>query len=86
MIVLSRWRVVNRVACAATENLAIDDALRVHDAPVLDVTAIDNLPSMLPRESSEDFATQLLPHLKQLDQLNAGVWGRARDFFVQAVG
>ena len=61
-------------------------ALRVHDAPVLDVTAIDNLPSMLPRESSEDFATQLLPHLKQLDQLNAGVWGRARDFFVQAVG
>jgi saccharopine dehydrogenase (NAD+, L-lysine-forming) len=31
-------------------------ALRVHDQPILDVTAIDNLPSILPAESSEDFA------------------------------
>ncbi|MEX5728285.1 saccharopine dehydrogenase (NAD+, L-lysine-forming) [Rhodovulum iodosum] len=52
-------------------------ALRVHDDPVLDVTAIDNLPSMLPVESSEDYAAQLLPSLLGLHDLGAGVWGRA---------
>jgi saccharopine dehydrogenase (NAD+, L-lysine-forming) len=55
--------------------------LRVHDAPPLDVMAIDNLPSLLPRESSEDFAAQLLPHLLTLDRIEAGVWGRARAIF-----
>ncbi|MCA0961712.1 saccharopine dehydrogenase [Salipiger bermudensis] len=55
--------------------------LRVHDTPVLDVMAIDNLPSLLPLESSHDFAGQLLPWLKQLDALDAGVWGRAGDSF-----
>ena len=53
-------------------------ALRVHNTPPLDVTAIDNLPSLLPVESSEDYATQLLPSLLTLDNLNGGVWGRAR--------
>jgi saccharopine dehydrogenase (NAD+, L-lysine forming) len=52
-------------------------ALRVHDTPPLDVTAIDNLPSLLPVESSEDYAKQLLPSLLTLNNLNAGVWGRA---------
>lgn len=52
-------------------------ALRVHDAPPLDVMAIDNLPSMLPRESSEDFAGQLLPSLLALGRLDEGVWARA---------
>ncbi|WP_207496946.1 saccharopine dehydrogenase [Yoonia tamlensis] len=61
-------------------------ALRVHDDPVLDVTAIDNLPSMLPAESSDDFAGQLLPHLMTLDALDHDVWGRARDCFDGAVG
>lgn len=60
-------------------------ALRVHDAPVLDVTAIDNLPSMLPAESSEDFASQLLPHLLTFDTDPDGVWARARDWFDRAV-
>lgn len=55
--------------------------LRVHDTPALDVMAIDNLPSLLPLESSHDFAGQLLPWLKQLDALDAGVWGRAEDTF-----
>lgn len=55
--------------------------VRVHDAPPLDVMAIDNLPSLLPRESSEDFAAQMLPHLLTLDRLDAGVWGRARETF-----
>ncbi len=53
-------------------------ALRVWDAPPLDVTAIDNLPSMLPVESSQDYAGQLLPALLTLGDLGAGVWGRAR--------
>jgi saccharopine dehydrogenase (NAD+, L-lysine-forming) len=61
-------------------------ALRVHDDPVLDVTAIDNLPSMLPAESSADFAGQLLPHLMTLGALDRDVWGRARDCFDGAVG
>jgi len=56
-------------------------ALRVHDNPPLDVTAIDNLPSMLPVESSQDFADQLLPSLLTLDSLTSGVWGRAKAIF-----
>ncbi len=53
-------------------------ALRVCDDPVLDVMAIDNLPALMPVESSEDFAGQLLPHLLGLSELDQGVWGRAR--------
>ncbi len=56
-------------------------ALRVCDAPVLDVTAIDNLPSLLPVESSQDYAAQLLPSLLTLGDLQAGVWGRAAQEF-----
>lgn len=47
----------------------------------LDVMAIDNLPSMLPVESSEDYASQLLPYLMQLDAMDSGVWGRAAQTF-----
>lgn len=53
-------------------------ALRVAEDPPLDVTAIDNLPSLLPVESSEDYAGQLLPSLMTLTDLSAGVWGRAK--------
>lgn len=56
-------------------------ALRVADAPPLDVMAIDNLPSMLPRESSQDYAGQLLPVLSGLDAIQSGPWGRARALF-----
>ncbi|MCR9146684.1 MAG: saccharopine dehydrogenase [Rhodobacteraceae bacterium] len=54
---------------------------RVHDTPPLDVMAIDNLPSLLPLESSLDYAGQLLPSLQALDNLDAGVWGRAGAIF-----
>ena len=57
-------------------------ALRVHDTPPLDVTAIDNLPSMLPVESSQDYAAQLLPTLLELPSLETGVWGRAKDTYL----
>jgi len=60
--------------------------VRVHDDPVLDIMAIDNLPSLLPHEASMDFAAQLLPHLMTLDQIGTGVWARARAAFEQAAG
>lgn len=49
----------------------------------LDLIAIDHLPSMLPAESSEDFSTQLLPHLLSLNDLDSGVWARAHRVFQQ---
>lgn len=58
-----------------------EPALRVADNPPLDVMAIDNLPSMLPRESSVDYAAQLLPVLEQLDRPDAGPWVRAEAIF-----
>ena len=60
-------------------------ALRAHDDPPLDVTAIDNLPSILPVESSIDYAGQLLPSLATLNRLDSGVWGRAKAMFDQHV-
>lgn len=85
-------RVIGDIACDPTSEFSpvkvydrVTDwsapALRVHDAPTLDVTAIDNLPSLLPVESSEDYAAQLLPSLLELDRLDAGVWGRAKAEF-----
>ena len=56
-------------------------ALRVANNPPLDVMAIDNLPSLMPVESSEDYAAQLLPSLITLGNLHSGVWGRAKTEF-----
>lgn len=60
--------------------------IRVAQNPPLDVMAIDNLPSLLPVESSQDFAAQLLPHLMTLDRPDQGVWGRARADFDRFAG
>ncbi|MGX9352775.1 saccharopine dehydrogenase [Shimia sp. W99] len=57
-------------------------ALRVATDPVLDVMAIDNLPSMLPVESSQDYADQLLGTLLSLGDLSGGVWTRAEADFI----
>lgn len=56
---------------------------RVFTDPPLDVMAIDNLPSLLPLESSQDFAAQLLPSLETLTDPEAGVWGRAAAIYDQ---
>lgn len=56
-------------------------ALRVAEFPLLDVMAIDNLPSLLPVESSQDYAAQLLPTLLTLTDISSGVWARARADF-----
>lgn len=45
------------------------------------LVAIDHLPSLLPRESSEDFCTQLMQTLLEIDQIDEGVWARAAQTF-----
>jgi saccharopine dehydrogenase (NAD+, L-lysine-forming) len=63
-----------------------DPVVHVTDGPPpLDVMAIDNLPSMLPVESSEDYADQLLPYLLELDRTDTGVWAEAERIFRQHV-
>ena len=56
-------------------------ALRLMDEPVLDLIAIDHLPSMLPQESSEDFSSQLLGALMALPE--GRVWQRALELFAE---
>ena len=58
-----------------------DPVIRACDDPPLDVVAIDNLPSLLPKESSADFELQMLPSLLSLDRVDEGVWKRASDTF-----
>lgn len=87
-----RLRVIGDIACDPESDFSPikvydrtttwdEPALRVHEVPPLDVTAIDNLPSMLPVESSEDYAAQLLPSLLTLSSLDKGVWARADTTF-----
>ncbi|MDP2086854.1 MAG: saccharopine dehydrogenase [Gemmobacter sp.] len=82
-------RVIGDIACDPTSEFSpikvydrvtdwAQPALRVHDDPPLDVMAIDNLPSLLPLEASEDYAAQLLDVLRGLDRIDEGAWGRAR--------
>ncbi|MFI6409789.1 saccharopine dehydrogenase [Streptomyces sp. NPDC050548] len=52
---------------------------QLHARPPLDLIAIDNLPSLLPKESSTDFSAALLPQL--LDFGTGGAWGRCLDLF-----
>jgi saccharopine dehydrogenase (NAD+, L-lysine-forming) len=85
-----RLRVVSDVSCdptspynpipiyAETTTFAAP-ACRVVDDPPLDVVAIDHLPSLLPRESSEDFAAQLFPHLARFAE--SEVWRGAERVF-----
>jgi len=55
--------------------------LRIDDTKVLDLIAIDHLPSLLPKESSEDYGEQLLTHLLTLDDKSQGVWPTALSLF-----
>ena len=54
-------------------------ATRLIDKPVLDLIAIDHLPSMLPKESSEDFSAQLLDALLELP--DGRTWQSALEIF-----
>ena len=53
----------------------------LEDSAEVSLVAIDHLPSLLPRESSEDFCDQLMPTLKELINIEEGVWGRAKSIF-----
>ncbi|MFF5026463.1 saccharopine dehydrogenase [Streptomyces collinus] len=57
-------------------------ARRLREDPPLDLIAIDNLPSLLPRESSTDFSAALLPEL--LGFGTSAAWRRCLDRFHQA--
>jgi saccharopine dehydrogenase (NAD+, L-lysine-forming) len=90
-----RLRVIGDIACDPASDFSpvkvydrVTDwrapALRVSESPPLDVTAIDNLPSLLPVEASEDYAAQLLHWLMALDRPGdprAEVWKRAEAAF-----
>ncbi len=94
----TRLSVVSDVSCDPTSPgnpLPFYEAPTSWDAPFMPITgaggsfdliAIDNLPSLLPLESSEDFAGQLLPHLLTLkDRSGNPVWLAARQAFEAAV-
>jgi saccharopine dehydrogenase (NAD+, L-lysine-forming) len=58
--------------------------VRTHALQTLDVMAIDNLPSLLPYESSVDFSRQLLPLLLDLNEPANSVWKRAEETFLKS--
>jgi saccharopine dehydrogenase (NAD+, L-lysine-forming) len=91
-----RLSVISDVSCDVTSDrnvLPIYDAVttwqepvrRLSEVPPLDLIAIDNLPSLLPREASVDFSAELAPHLPALTD-PIGVWKRCLASFTKAVG
>ncbi|MBH47782.1 MAG: saccharopine dehydrogenase [Halobacteriovorax sp.] len=52
------------------------------------ITAIDHLPSLLPRESSDDFCSQLLPHLEVFlsGRIEDTPWERSLSLFYRHLG
>jgi saccharopine dehydrogenase (NAD+, L-lysine forming) len=94
-----RLSLVSDVACDVTSEfnpLPVYDSVTTWDQPVrrlrdgtppLDIIAIDNLPSLLPREASVDFSAQLVPLLLELDDGDtpaSPVWQRCLRAFIQA--
>lgn len=54
------------------------------DVPPLSVISIDHLPTLLPREASEQFSSDLLPSLETFPQRqHARVWTDAEKLFRQ---
>ena len=91
---LDALRTISDVTCDVTSDanrLPVNDRIttwaepvrRLHGSPVLDVIAIDNLPSLLPRESSAAFSADLTPYLRVLP--DDPVWTRCRTRFDEAV-
>jgi saccharopine dehydrogenase (NAD+, L-lysine forming) len=90
-----RLTVVSDVTCdvtSACNRLPINDTVtdwrrpvrRLHAGPPpLDVLAIDNLPSLLPREASTAFSGDLLPHWRNLHERGPG-WTRCLERFRSA--
>ena len=90
----NKLSVISDVSCDPNgpyNPIPVYDQITTCDAPVVkikggvDLCAIDHLPSLLPRESSEDYAGNLLPYLKDLVVTgdSKGVWKRCEGFFNQ---
>ncbi|GAB3309432.1 saccharopine dehydrogenase [Epidermidibacterium keratini] len=62
-----------------------DEPVRlINDTPLLEVIAIDNLPSLLPREASEDFSAALRPQLEVLET-GAVTWTNTAESFARNI-
>ncbi|KAI1495291.1 Saccharopine dehydrogenase [Biscogniauxia mediterranea] len=56
------------------------------DGPEIRVIAIDHLPTLIPRESSDEYSSLLLPSLLSLERReNEGVWKRAEQVYKDRV-
>ena len=94
-----RLHLISDVTCdvtSATNMLPVNRAITSWEDPVrrisdergrwLDVIAIDNLPSLVPREASTTFSADLTPHLLGLaDTPPVGPWQSAADAFDKAL-
>ena len=94
-----RLHLISDVTCdvtSATNMLPVNRAITSWEDPVrrisdecgrwLDVIAIDNLPSLVPREASTTFSADLTPHLLGLsDSPPVGPWQAAADAFDKAL-
>jgi saccharopine dehydrogenase (NAD+, L-lysine forming) len=94
-----RLHLISDVTCdvtSATNMLPVNQAVTTWDEPVrrvtdadghwVDVIAIDNLPSLVPREASVTFSADLTPHLLGLaDHPPVGPWGAAAHAFDKAL-
>jgi len=87
-----KLRMVSDVSCDPFSDfnpLPIYSAPSTWDAPFealaggVEITSIDNLPSLLPREASEDFSDQILPTL--LAYPDGEAWQAAKASFDDAV-
>jgi saccharopine dehydrogenase (NAD+, L-lysine forming) len=77
--------VSNRLPLTETYGSFAQPVQRLFDEPVLDLVAIDRLPALLPRESSDDFSSQLTPLLEELPNPTSEVWERVELQFRQQV-
>jgi len=95
-----RLSLISDVTCDVTSDLNVlpvydavttwaEPVRRLHEDPPLDVIAIDNLPSLLPREASAAFSAELTPELRLLGDAGDGArgpWSRTRAMFERAAG
>ena len=73
----------NPIPIYTTPTTWSNPGLNIASSPPLDIMAIDNLPSLLPKESSIDFAEQLFPYLMEFDKKHNEVWERSKAIFKQ---
>ena len=63
---------------------SFEQPLQVIEGSEVGIISIDNLPALLPKESSEDFASQLLPHLRTLP-VGAAPWQACQTKYLESI-